>query len=305
MGTPEFAKKPLERLYSDGHDIAGVFTQPDKPSNRGMKVTFNPVKELAISRGTPIFQPASMRDTSVLSILKSLNCDQIIVVAYGKILPQEILDLPPLGCINIHGSLLPKYRGAAPIQWAVISGETETGVTSMYMAADLDSGDMLLTKRTHIDDDETAGDLYSRLSVLGAELVSETINAVSRGEAVRIPQNHSDATFAPPLKKDMSPIDWTDSAVMIKNKVRGLNPWPVATAILCGTIYKIFSVAIGANDDHKSYAPGEIVAANANELEVACADGTVIIKELQAPGGKRMSAADYLRGHRRQLTIDS
>jgi len=300
MGTPEFAKKPLERLYFDGHDIAGVFTQPDKPSKRGMKVTFNPVKELAMSRGTPVFQPASLRAPPVVDTLRELRCDVITVVAYGKILPQEVLDLPPLGCINIHGSLLPKYRGAAPIQWAVINGETETGVTSMFMEAELDSGDMLYVKKTKIGENETAGDLYDRLSVLGAELISETIGAVSGGEAVGTPQNHFDATFAPPLNKSMSPIDWSETAARIKNKVRGLNPWPVATAEFNGIIYKVFSVDV--SNFNTPYSPGEVVSANENGLEVACADGTVIIRELQAPGGKRMSAADYIRGHREQIT---
>jgi len=296
MGTPEFAKKPLERLYSDGHDIAGVFTQPDRPSKRGMKVTPSPVKELAVKHGTPVFQPDSLRDISVWDALHELRCDIIIVVAYGKILPRGLLLLPPLKCINIHGSLLPKYRGAAPIQWAVLNGESETGVTSMYMAEELDAGDMLYKKSTPIGDDETAGELYNRLSILGAELLGETIDAILRGEAIGTPQNHSEATYAPPLRKDMSPIDWTESAVKIKNKVRGLNPWPVATAIYNGTKYKVFSVDTG--DREGPYTPGEIVNADANGLEVACVDGTVIIKELQAPGGKRMSAADYLRGNR-------
>ena len=296
MGTPDFGRRSLERLYDDGYDIAGVFTQPDKPSHRGMRVAFSPVKELAAERGTPVFQPATLKDGAALNILNELKCDLIVVVAYGKLLPREVLELPPLGCINIHGSLLPEYRGAAPIQWAVINGEKETGVTSMYMAELLDAGDILYSQKTRIKENETAGELYNRLSILGAEVLSETLGAVSRGEAISIPQNHSDATYAPPLKKDMSPIDWTDTAVRIKNKVRGFNPWPIATAEFNAVTYKVFSVEIG--DRISAYKSGEIVSADAKGLEVACADGTIIVKEMQAPGGKRMLASEYLRGHR-------
>ena len=295
MGTPDFARISLERLYSDGHDIAGVFTQPDKPRNRGMKVSFSPVKELAYEHKTPVFQPVTLRGGPALGILNELRCEIIVVVAYGKLLPREILEFPPLGCINIHGSLLPKYRGAAPIQWAIINGERESGVTSMFMAEELDAGDMLYSRKTPILEGETAGELYSRLGVIGAELLSETIDMISKSKAVGIPQNNSEATFAPPLKKNMSPIDWTDTATRIRDKVRGFNPWPIATAELNGLVYKIFSVDIG--DKQKAGVPGDIINTDNNELEVICANGTVIIKELQAPGGKRMSAADYLRGH--------
>ena len=296
MGTPDFARKPLERLYDDGHDIAGVFTQPDKPNSRGMAVRYSPVKELAVAHGTPVFQPASLKHESVLDTLIGLNAELIVVVAYGKILTREILQIPPLGCINIHGSLLPKYRGAAPIQWAVLNGESETGVTSMYIAEQLDAGDIISTKKTPIGENETAGELYNRLSVLSAELLSETVNAISRGEAAGTPQNHSLATYAPQLTKEMSLIDWDDSANSIKNKVRGLNPWPVATMEINGKTYKVFAVENGRGGG--AYSPGEIIGADTNGLEIACQGGSVIINEMQAPGGKRMSASDYLRGHR-------
>jgi len=296
MGTPDFAKESLERLYSDGYDIAGVFTQPDKPGNRGMKVTFSPVKQLALKYGTPVFQPVSLRDRVAPDTLIELKCDLIVVVAYGRLLPKEILDMPPLGSVNIHASLLPKYRGAAPIQWAVLNGERETGVTSMYISEQLDAGDILYKKKTSIGDNETAGELSNRLSILGAELLSETVYAISKDEAVGIPQSHGEATFAPPLKKDMSPIDWTETSARIKNKVRGLNPWPGATAEFSGAIHKILSVDI--SDRKTAGTPGDIVAVGANGLEIACADGTVIVKQLQPPGGKRMSAADFLRGRR-------
>ena len=295
MGTPEFAKKSLERLYSDGYDIVGVFTQEDKPRNRGMKLSFSPVKELAVSYGTPVFQPATLRDGKAADLIKELQCDIITVVAYGKILPKEIIDIPPLGCINIHGSLLPKYRGASPIQYAILNGEKETGVTSMYLSEEMDAGDMLLVKKIAIGDDETSIDLFERLSVLGAQLLSETVYAISQGLAVRIPQNHDEATFAPLLKKEMSPIDWTSSPHEIKCKVRGLLPWPVATMDLDGKTIKVFSVE--STDNATEMSPGSIVSCGEAELEVACKGGSIIINQLQAPGGKRMSAKDYLRGN--------
>jgi methionyl-tRNA formyltransferase len=295
MGTPVFAQRPLELLYREGHDIAGVFTQPDKPQKRGMKVIISPVKELALRHGTPVYQPTSLKGGEAAEMLRKLKCELIAVVAYGRILTRDMLEVPYLGSINIHGSLLPKYRGAAPIQWAVINGEKETGLTSMYISDELDSGDTIYKRRTTIGEDETAGELYERLSLLAAELLKETIDAISRGEAPRVPQDHAEATFAPPLKKEMSPIDWTESASSIKNKVRGLNPWPVATTELGGTPFKVFRVETGGGTALS--APGSIVSAGRHGIEVACADGTVTIKELQTPGGKRMAADEYLRGN--------
>ena len=297
MGTPGFAVTSLERLYSDGHEIVGVFTQQDKPRNRGMKVSFSPVKELALSRGTPVFQPFTLRDGEAVELLLGLDFELIVVVAYGKILPKEILGIPPLGCVNIHGSLLPKYRGAAPIQWAVINGESETGITSMYMAEELDAGDIILARTTPIGVEETAGELYERLSLLGADVLSDTIKAISAGRGVRLPQDHELATFAPPLKNDVRPIDWNDTAYNIKCKVRGLNPKPTATFKIDGAIAKVFSVDIICNNV-KNAKPGEIISVGKFGIEVACADGSVLVKELQLPGRKRMSAADYIRGRR-------
>jgi len=295
MGTPEFAKLPLERLYKDGHNIVGVFTQPDKPKSRGMKTTYSPVKNLAIYNNTPVFQPDSLRGGNCANILRELQCDMVAVVAYGKLLPAEILSIPPLGAVNIHASLLPKYRGAAPIQWAVLNGETMTGVTSMFMSQELDAGDIILTKEINIGEDETSGELFERMGVLGASLLSETVAAIASGSAHPIPQNHKDATYAPMLKKDMSLINWETSAFHIKCKVRGLNPWPYATALLGGTLCKLFSVDIVKSDD--SIKPGEIISADKNGLIIACGDGAVIIKELQAPGGKRMPAVEYIKGN--------
>ena len=295
MGTPDFAAKHLERLYNDGTEIAGVFTKPDMPRDRGMKLSLSPVKELAVERGTPVHQPASLRDGSIENLIRGLECDLIVVVAYGRLLPARILSVPPLGCINIHASLLPKYRGAAPIQWAVLNGEKVTGVTSMYISEELDTGDKILAADTAIGEDETAGELYGRLKEIGAELLSETVKAISGGIAIRVPQDHREATYAPPLSKDLSPIDWSETAHKIKCKVRGLNPWPVATAVIGGETLKVFSVDICCKLSGRP--PGEIVSAGGGGIEIACADGTVTIKQLQAPGRKRMMAAEYLKGH--------
>ena len=292
MGTPSFAVAPLERLIADGHDIAGVFTQPDKPKGRGMKVQFTPVKELALNHNIPVYQPETLRDGTAMDILRELKCDLIVVVAYGKLLPLEILEFPQFECVNIHASLLPKYRGAGPIQWAVLNGETETGVAAMVMGEGLDTGDVLLCKKTQIGDDETAGGLHDRLSILGAELISETVHALECGSIARTPQNDDSATYAPPLTKALSPIDWSDTAFNIKRKVQGLNPWPVATAEFSSKVYKIFAADIAAATDN---TPGTLILGDG--IRVACSDGTIIIKELQAPGGKRMSAQDFLRGN--------
>jgi methionyl-tRNA formyltransferase len=295
MGTPDFAAASLERLYSDGREVTAVFTQPDKPKNRGLKLAASPVKELAQSRGTPIYQPATLRDGEALRQLEALKPDLIAVVAYGKLLPKEILTLPKYGCVNIHGSLLPKYRGAAPVQWAVLNGETTTGVTSMYMAEEMDAGDIIFKKETAIGDEETAGELYDRLAALGAVLLGETIDAIEGGAAPRIPQDHQQATFAPPLRKEQAPIDWTRTAREILCQIRGLNPWPVATAELAGVCFKIYKAVPG--QPAGTQPPGSLIAAGKGGIEVACRDGSIVIAELQAPGGKRMAAADYLRGH--------
>ena len=296
MGTPDFACAPLERLYHDGHDVAGVFTQPDKPRNRGGKVSFSPVKEIALKHASQVYQPESLRGAEAADIIHKLDCELIAVVAYGKLLPRDILDIPPLGCVNIHASLLPKYRGAAPIQWAVLNGEHETGVTSMYMGEELDAGDIILYKKTPIDDNETAGGLHDRLSVLGAELLSETIIGITSGNLSRLPQNHGDATLAPPLNKEMSPIDWNDTAYKTKCKIRGLNPWPSASTEIAGIVLKILTADINAKNP-PGVKPGDIISAGSDGIEIACADMTIVIKELQAPGGRRMSAAEYVRGH--------
>jgi len=291
MGTPEFAQKSLERLYDDGHDIVGVFTQADKPRNRGMKLSFSPVKEFALKKNLTVFQPEGKLSADTFA---GLEFDLIAVVAYGKLLPAAILSLPPLGCINIHASLLPKYRGAAPIQHAILSGDRETGVTSMYMSETMDTGDIILTEKTQIEEHETSEDLFVRLSVLGAELLSKTLYEIEKGSAERFPQNHAEATYAPMLTKDMSPIDWACSSQEISCKVRGLIPWPVATMELGEKTVKVLSVDVSNNK--YELQPGSVVASNKTKLEVVSGDGAVIINKLRAPSGKVMSAAEYMRG---------
>lgn len=295
MGTPEFAVSSLKKLYDSGHEICGVFTQPDKPKNRGMKLEFSPVKILALKHETPVFQPAKMRDGSALAIINSLEPEIIVVVAYGRILPKEILDYPKFGCLNIHGSILPKYRGAAPVQWSVLNGDKITGVTAMYMDEGLDTGDILAVKTTPIGELETSGELFIRLQDLAAELLVEVLESIENGTAVRMKQDDKLATKAPPLTKDLCPIDFNHDTKDIINKIRGLNPWPTATADIGGKNFKIYSAS---NLDSKlSGEPGSIVFADKRGLAIYTGDGALLIEELQAPGGKRMSAKDYLRGH--------
>ena len=295
MGTPVFAVKSLERLYNDGYDIACVFTQADKPRNRGMKTSFSPVKEFASIRDIPVHQPLTLKDNKSADIIRETGCDLIVVVAYGKLLPKEILTIPPLECINIHGSLLPKYRGAAPVQHTIINGEKITGVTSQYISEAMDAGDIILTKSTDIGDDETSLQLSERLSDLSAELLSETVEAIASGTVKRYPQDHNEATYAPLLTKDMSPVDWTKSAYQIKNKVRGLIPWPVATMSLNNETLKIYAADADERDSGKK--PGSIISSGSFGIEIACGNGTLTVKELQAPGGKRMYAAEYIKGN--------
>ena len=296
MGTPDFAVRSLKRIYNDGHEIMCVITQEDKPGNRGMKTIFNPVKDFASSHDIPVLQPATLKDEKTIESIRRSNCDLIVVVAYGKFLPKEILDIPPLGCINIHGSLLPKYRGASPIQHAVLNGEKETGVTSQFISERMDAGDIIFTEKTHIGDDETSGDLFIRLSLMGAELLSKTINALSQNTAVRIPQNDDEATYAPLLTKEMTMIDWNKKAFEIKCKVRALNPRPAAKMEFCNKILKVFSVDITQNKTNLT--PGSIISSEKPGLEIACSDGTVLLNEIQSPGGKRMHASEFIKGFR-------
>ena len=294
MGTPDFAVASLKRLVEDGHEICGVFTQPDKPRNRN-RVTFSPVKEYALSQGLTVYQPLKMRDGEALKIVQELQPELTVVAAYGKILPREILDAPKYGSINVHASILPKYRGAAPINWALLNDEPETGVSIMYMAEKLDAGDVLGIATTPIGKDEALPSLWERLSRLGAQALSETISDLESGTAVRTPQDDSQMTYAPMLSREMSPIDWNRPARAIDCQVRGLIPWPCAATELAGQRFKVFATAPGQMTDKE---PGTILSAGKKGIEVACGDGqSLIITELQAEGGKRMAAAAYLLGH--------
>ncbi len=295
MGTPEFAVEQLRRLVETGHEICGVFTQPDRPKNRGMKMTFSPVKEYALTQGLEIYQPTKMRDGSALAIVEKLQPELTVVAAYGRILPEDILAVPPLGSINVHSSILPQYRGAAPINWAILDGCRETGVTIMHMAKELDAGDIICVKKTEILPDENAQELTHRLALLGADALEEAVAQLASGTATRMPQDHSAFTYAPMLSKELSPMDWNKPAQKLHDQVRGLIPWPCASTELGGKKVKIFKTKIG---EKTNAGAGTILTAGKQGLEIACGDGCSLwILEMQAEGGKRMMAADYLRGH--------
>lgn len=293
MGTPEIAATCLKKIIQDGIDVVGVYTQPDRPKNRGMKLAFSPVKEVALAAGIPVFQPEHFREDDTVEQLRALQPDVVAVVAYGRILPQRVLDIAPKGFINIHASLLPKYRGSAPYQWAVLNGEAETGVTAMYLVRQMDAGDMIDVAKTPIDPDETAGELLDRLAVLGAELLSKTLSRVSQGEVEHTPQDESQVCYADMLDKSMSPIDWSKTSRQVHNHVRGLHPWPVATMELQGKTFKVHKTCVA---DGKG-EPGQILGLTKRGLLIACGEGAVEVLELQAEGGKRMRAPDYFRGH--------
>lgn len=296
MGTPDFAAASLKKLIDEGFEVVGVFTQPDKPKGRGMKLFPCETKQVAVEHGLPVYQPAKLRDGEALSVLKELQPDILVVVAYGKLLPNGMLELPKFGAVNVHGSLLPKYRGSAPIQRAVLNGESVTGVSTMYLAEEMDAGDVIYTAETEIGEFETSAELFDRLADLGAELLVKTLRDIEAGIAPRIPQNHDEATFAPPLQKSECPIDWNKSPREIIKHVYGMQTWPVATALIDGGEFKIHAAAYTENRTEK--APGQIVSAGKAGIEMACADGeTVMITELQAAGKKRMKASDYLLGH--------
>lgn len=301
MGTPEFAVASLRRLVEDGHEICGVVTQPDKPKNRGMKLISTPVKEYSMALGLDVFQPMKARDGEAMDIVRRLSPELIVAAAYGKILPEELLNYPKYGSVNVHSSLLPKYRGAAPINWAILNGDEETGVSIMYMAAKLDAGDVIAQLRTPIGPDEDAQALTARLAELGAEALSGAVAALENGSASRIPQDEGSSTYAPMLSRELSPIDWTRSAHAVNCQIRGLIPWPAASAVVAdGRLMKVFrSVETG---ETSSAQPGTLLSADKRGIGVACGDGKVLcLTEIQADGGKRMSAADYLRGHPIQL----
>ena len=295
MGTPDIAATCLKKIIADGFSVVGVYTQPDRPKNRGMKLAFSPVKEVALENGIPVFQPESFRDDQAVEQLQVLQPDVVAVVAYGRILPQRVLDIPAKGCINIHASILPSYRGSAPYQWAVLDGLTETGVTAMYLCREMDAGDIIDVSKTPIGPDETAGELLDRLAILGADLLSKTLTEIDCGRATAVPQDCSKVSYAPMLDKSMCPIDWNKTAQQVHNHVRGMNPWPGATAEIQGQRFKIYATAIV--EASQKAAPGTILGLNKTGLQIACGEGAVEIRTLQAEGGKRMAAPDYFRGH--------
>lgn len=296
MGTPDFAAASLKKLIDKKYDIAAVFTQPDKPRDRGMKLSYSPVKELALENNIPVYQPTKLRDGTATELIKSLDPDILVVVAYGRILPDDMLEVPKYGAINVHASLLPKYRGAAPIQWAVLNGDKITGVTTMYLASEMDTGDIIYTAETEIGEFETSGELFDRLMIMGAELLARTLRDIEAGTAPRTPQDHSKASYVKMLDKSLSPIEWAKTPREVIKQIYGLQPWPVATAELDGKVFKIYSAEYTQNKTDK--APGSVVSAGKKGIEIACLDGeTVLITELQAAGKKRMKASDYLLGH--------
>ncbi len=293
MGTPDIAATCLKKILADGFDVVGVYTQPDRPKGRGMKLVASPVKEVAVAAGIPVFQPENFREEETVEQLRALQPDICAVVAYGRILPQKVLDVPKYGCINIHASLLPKYRGSAPYQWAVLDGLTETGVTAMYLTREMDAGDIIDISKTPIGENETAGELLEHLAVLGAELLSRTLTRFESGKVPATPQDAAGVSYAPMLDKSMCPIDWTKTAQQVHNHVRGLHPWPVATMELQGKTFKVHATRVVEG----SGKPGEILGLTKTGLRIACGEGAVEIISLQAEGGKRMAAPDYFRGH--------
>lgn len=295
MGTPDFAVGTLEEIIKAGHEVLAVFTQPDKPKGRGKAMQFPPVKETALAHDLTVYQPERVKDEEYVSILRELNPDVIVVVAFGQILSKEILDLPRFGCVNVHASLYPKYRGAAPIQWAVIDGEKESGVTTMLMNEGIDTGDMLKKVVVPLDEKETGGSLFDKLAEEGAKLLVETLVDLENGTATRTPQDHDKATKAKMLRKELGLIDFTKSAVEIERLIRGLNPWPSAYTGYKGKTLKIWDATV-INEDKPGEA-GQIVEVTKNSLIVKTGDGLLSLEEVQLEGKKRMEIDAFLRGN--------
>lgn len=294
MGTPEFAQVSLKALIDDNREVIGVITQPDKPKGRGYEMSMPEVKIFALEKDIPVYQPETLKDEAILPLLKELDPDVIVVVAYGKILPEYILDYPKYGCINIHGSLLPEYRGAAPIQRAVIDGKKVSGVTSMYMEKGLDTGDMLIKAELSIGEETTAGEYHDALAILGGEVLLKTLDGLKEGTITPEKQDDALSTYAFQLSKAEGEIDWNNTNEQIYNKVRGLNPWPKAFSFIGGKRF-VVDFVYKCDDDGNA---GEVLSADSNGIKVACKKGSVIIKEIKVEGKKKMSAEDYLRGHK-------
>jgi methionyl-tRNA formyltransferase len=294
MGTPRFACPTLQRLMERGDEILAVVTQPDRPKGRGQKPVSPPVKELAGQHGLTVLQPLKVRAPEFVDAMRELNPDIIVVVAFGQILPKSLLEIPKHGCINVHASLLPRYRGAAPLNWCIINGETETGVTTMLMDVGLDTGDMLLKKVTPIDPEEDTSSLHDRLALLGADALDETLELLLAGKLTPEKQDDTLSCYAPLLKKEDGLIDWNKDPGTLKNLVRGMTPWPGAFTYLDGRLVKVFRVRTGRGDG----VAGTVLAADRDGIEVACQRGSIILEELQLEGKKRLPARDFLAGCR-------
>ena len=297
MGTPSFSVPFLDALLKSGRRVAGVLTQPDKPKGRGQRLTIPPVKEFAIEHNLSVFQPGRLSDPAVIEQIKRIHPEYIVVVAYGKIVPAEILRIPEKGCINVHASLLPEYRGASPIQWAIIEGRTYTGVTTMVMAETLDTGDILLQEEIGINRSDTAGGLSIKLSEIGVRLLVRTLDGLDRGEIVPRPQDHAKATYAPLLKKENGLIGWGTASEDIFNKIRGFDPWPGAYTFYKGGRWGVWRAEVFEKRD-STHSPGEIIGAQPEGIVVATGDGALKVTEIQAEGKRRMPVAEYLRGHK-------
>lgn len=295
MGTPEFAVPCLQKIIDEGHEVVAVVTQPDKPKGRGKKLAMPPVKELALKYGIPVYQPLKAREESFVDTLKEMNPELIVVVAFGQILPKSILDIPKYGCVNVHASLLPRYRGAAPLNWVIINGEEKTGVTTMYMDEGLDTGDMILKSEIPLDDEITAGELHDKMMIDGAKVLKETIDLIEKGEAPREKQSNEDTCYSPIMNKSLGNIDWKKSAIDIHNLVRGINPWPSAYTTYEGQTMKIWKTKVIDKNSDKD--PGTIISVDKEGINVSTSEGILQIKEIQMAGKKRMEVPEYIKGN--------
>ncbi|MGL5650809.1 MAG: methionyl-tRNA formyltransferase [Paraclostridium sp.] len=295
MGTPEFAVPCLQKIIDEGHEVVAVVTQPDKPKGRGKKLAMPPVKELALEYDIPVYQPLKAREESFVDTLKEIKPELIVVVAFGQILPKSILDIPKYGCVNVHASLLPRYRGAAPLNWVIINGEEKTGVTTMYMDEGLDTGDMILKSEILLDDEITAGELHDKMMIDGAEVLKETIDLIEKGEAPREKQSNEDTCYSPIMNKSLGNIDWNKSAIDIHNLVRGINPWPSAYTTYEGQTMKIWKTKV--IDKNSDKEPGTIISVDKEGINVSTSKGIVQIKEIQISGKKRMEVPEYIKGN--------
>lgn len=296
MGTPDFSVPTLEALVASEHEVAAVVTQPDKPKGRGKEIHMSPVKECALKHNIPVYQPVRARDEAFVEEMRTLKPDAMVVIAFGQILPKSLLDLPKYGCVNIHASLLPKYRGAAPIQWAVINGDEETGITTMMMDVEMDTGDMLEKTVIKLNPDETGGSLFDRLSLLGGDLILSTLSKLEKGEITPQPQDHAQATYVKKIFKSMGDIDWTMDAVSIERLVRGLNPWPSAFTRWNGKMLKIWEAKVLPDPETKAPC-GSVIRASDEGLKIQTGNGVLCVTSLQLEGKKRMDTAAFLRGY--------